>query len=84
MTGMTDEQHSDTWIKSKLTTTYALNRHLNPFKINVDATNGVVTLDGKVDSSVEPDLAVEIAKGMTGVSQVVDNLTIESELVVVE
>ena len=78
-TGSTDEQYSDTWIKSKLVTTYTLNQHLNPFDIKVDVKDGVVTLEGKVDSSVERDLAVEIAKGMTGVTNVVDKLSIESE-----
>ncbi|HHO48236.1 MAG TPA: BON domain-containing protein [Desulfobacteraceae bacterium] len=76
--GEPDEQHSDTWIKSKLVTTYTLNRHLNPFDIKVDVKEGVVTLEGTVDSAVERDLAVEIAKGMTGVSRVDDKLSIES------
>lgn len=76
--GEPEEQHSDTWIKSKLVTTYTLNRHLNPFNITVDVKDGVVTLEGKVDSPVERDLAVEIARGMTGVSRVDDKLAIES------
>lgn len=77
--GETTEQQSDVWIKAKLLTTYTLNQHLNPFEIEVDVKDGVVTLDGKVDSSVEQDLAVEIAKGTSGVKKVVDKLSVEPE-----
>jgi osmotically-inducible protein OsmY len=73
------EQQSDLWLKAKLVTTYTLNQNLNPFDIDVDVKNGVVTLGGKVDSSVEKDLAVEIAKGTSGVKEVRDELAIESE-----
>lgn len=79
MKGEPDEQHSDTWIKARLVTTYTLNRNLNPFDIEVNVKDGVVTLAGKVDSSVERDLAVEIARSVTGVTEVVDRLSIESD-----
>jgi osmotically-inducible protein OsmY len=77
--GMAAEQQSDGWVKAKLVTTYTLNPNLNPFDIDVDVEGGIVTLGGKVESSVEKDLAVEIAKGVNGVKEVRDNLVIEPE-----
>ncbi|MDP2716846.1 BON domain-containing protein [Rheinheimera sp.] len=44
--------------------------------IDVDADNGVVTLQGEVDSAAEKDLAVAIAKNTTDVSRVVDKLQV--------
>ncbi len=76
--GKTDGQYSDTWLKAKILTTYTLNQYLNPFDIHVEVYNGVVTLSGKVDSSVEKDLAVEIARGVKGVREVHDELAIQS------
>ncbi|HER62480.1 MAG TPA: BON domain-containing protein [Desulfobacteraceae bacterium] len=84
MAAETEEQLSDTWIKAKLLTTYTLNQHLNPFEINVAVDEGVVTLDGRVDSGVEKDLAAEIAKGISGVKKVVDNLTVEPDMSIPE
>jgi osmotically-inducible protein OsmY len=82
--GMAAEQQSDGWVKAKLVTTYTLNPNLNPFDIDVDVEGGIVTLGGKVESSVEKDLAVEIAKGVNGVKEVRDNLVIEPEAEVSE
>lgn len=71
------EQNSDTWTKAKLVTTYTLNRHLNPFDIDVDVQKGVVTLRGKVESSVERDLATELARSIEGVREVRNELAID-------
>jgi osmotically-inducible protein OsmY len=67
----------DAWITGKVETAYTLNRHLNPFTIDTDVTDGVVVLNGKVDTEIERDLAVEIARGIDGVVNVTDNLEIE-------
>jgi osmotically-inducible protein OsmY len=75
--GKSDERESDLWIKAKLVTSYTLNQHLNPFKLDVDVKDGVVRLGGKVDSDVERDLAVEIAKGTEGVKKVEEEIRIE-------
>ncbi len=69
-------EKSDVWMEAQLSTTYALNEHLNPFNINVDVTNGVVILTGEVESDVDRDLAGQIAQGMEGISQVRNNLTV--------
>ena len=44
--------------------------------IDVDAKNGVVTLQGEVESDAEKDLAVAIAKNTTDVSRVIDKLDV--------
>lgn len=67
---------SDVWAEASLTTTYTLNRHLNPFKIDTDVKNGVATLRGSVDSQVEKDLAEELALGVDGIKKVRNELKI--------
>jgi osmotically-inducible protein OsmY len=67
----------DIWIESKLVTTYTLNPHLNPFRIHVDVTEGVVTLSGKVESGVDRDLAEELARGIEGVKGVTNLIEID-------
>ncbi|MBN2850783.1 MAG: BON domain-containing protein [Erysipelotrichaceae bacterium] len=46
----TGEKYSDTWLKAKIVTAYALNDHLNPFVIDVDVDDRRVTLAGEVES----------------------------------
>ncbi len=74
--GASAQAPSDTWSKASLTTTYALNPHLNPFSINVDVQNGAATLSGTVDSEVDRDLAEELALGVDGIRQVVNRLQV--------
>lgn len=75
--GKKDEMQSDLWLKAKLVTAYTLNEHLNPFKLDVDVKNGVAYLGGTVDSDIERDLAVEIAKGVEGIKSVKDDIEVE-------
>jgi osmotically-inducible protein OsmY len=72
-----EDPHSDLWLKAKLVTAYTLNQHLNPFKLDVEIKNGVAHLSGAVDSDVERDLAVEIAKGVEGISAVKEEIRVE-------
>lgn len=59
-------------VKSKL----LLNDHTSGMDINVDSSNGVVTLSGTVDSREEADLAVQIAQNVDDTQQVNDHLQI--------
>lgn len=72
-----DKDNSDLWSKAKLTTTYTLNTHLNPFDIDVDVNKGKATLRGTVESSVERDLAEELALGIEGITTVDNQLKID-------
>jgi osmotically-inducible protein OsmY len=60
----------DTRLETQLWTIYALNRHLNPFKLDIEVRDGKATLGGEVEASVERDLAEQIALGIAGIEQV--------------
>jgi len=62
-------------VKSKL----AADPETSALRINVDTSNGVVTLSGAVPTAVEKAEAERIARNTQGVRQVVDNLTVEQE-----
>jgi osmotically-inducible protein OsmY len=71
------EASKDAWITGKIETIYTLNRHLNPFSINTDVDKGMVRLTGMVESDIDRDLAVELAKNVDGVVEVKSELMIE-------
>ena len=71
-----DDRSSDTWKEARIWTSYALNEHLNPFKLEVAVDKGRAVLTGTVQTDVERDLAIEIARSVNGVEDV------ESEIVV--
>lgn len=58
-------------------TAFALNRHLNPFTIDVDVENGSAKLTGTVENAVERDLAEQIALGIEGVKKVDNQLKLD-------
>lgn len=64
----------DASITMRIKTTYLFSRHLNPFRINADTRDGVVTLQGTVPSDIHRDLAVEIARNVEGVTEVENGL----------
>jgi hyperosmotically inducible protein len=68
---------SDTWLQAELATTYALNRHLGPFAVDTDVRSKVAYLSGTVETSVQRDLAGEIAKSIDGISSVENNIKVE-------
>ena len=67
----------DAWITGKIETLYTVNRHLNGFAIGTDVDKGMVHLTGLVESDIDRDLAVELAKSVEGVVEVKSDLTIE-------
>jgi hyperosmotically inducible protein len=60
----------DAYIHGKVEGAFALNSNVSAYQIDTDVKNGVVTLTGAVDSDVERDLAVEVARGIDGVTDV--------------
>jgi osmotically-inducible protein OsmY len=60
-------------------TAFALNRHLNPFTIEVDVESGSAKITGTVETSVERDLAEQIALGIDGVNKVDNQLKLDPE-----
>jgi hyperosmotically inducible protein len=67
---------SEGTITAKIKSKMVLDDHVKARIINVTTTGSVVTLTGAVESVAERDRAVQLAKDTTGVSQVVDKLTI--------
>jgi osmotically-inducible protein OsmY len=61
-------------------TAFALNRHLSPFKIDVDVENGSARLTGSVETAVERDLAEQVALGIEGVNKVDNQLQIDPQI----
>lgn len=61
---------SDTWITTKVKSTYMYSSNVNSSDIDVSTAKGVVTLKGNVDSGAEQALAIELAKNIKGVKSV--------------
>ncbi|SFB21359.1 BON domain-containing protein [Azotobacter beijerinckii] len=67
----TGEVVSDSWITSKVKSTFLADTSLGGMDIKVETTQGVVSLSGTVGSKAEKELAIQKAKtikGVTGVS----------------
>ena len=61
---------SDTWITSKVKSTFLADDSLSGMDIKVETNKGVVSLSGVVDSEAERDLAVSKAREIEGVTAV--------------
>lgn len=64
-----------------LQTALALNRLLNPFKIEVAIQGQTARLQGQVENEVERELAAQVALATAGIEQVDNQLQINPELV---
>ncbi|MBF7073423.1 BON domain-containing protein [Glaciecola sp. MH2013] len=71
-----EKEAKDAWIDGKAEATILFNGNLDSFDINTDVNNGIVTLTGKVDNSIEKELAEELILGIDGVSDVVNRLSV--------
>jgi osmotically-inducible protein OsmY len=79
------EQHSeegqsavkDAWLHGKLESALLFNEHLNSFDIDTDVKNGTAYLRGAVESDIDSDLAGEIAKSITGITNVENELVVD-------
>jgi osmotically-inducible protein OsmY len=64
-----------------LQTALALNRLLNPFKIEVQVEGGTAHLRGEVENEVERQLAEQVALATRGIEKVKNDLQVNAELV---
>ena len=64
-----------------LQTALALNRLLNPFKIEVAVQGQTARLQGQVENEVERELAAQVALATAGIEQVDNQLQVNPELV---
>ncbi|MEC5398798.1 BON domain-containing protein [Uliginosibacterium sp. H1] len=65
----------DATVNTKVKAALADNELTKARNINVDTRNGVVTLNGKVDSRAEVEQATAVARSIEGVSSVNNKLT---------
>ena len=68
---------SDTTINTAVKNKLAADPTTSAARINVDTSNGVVTLSGKVPTAAEKSEAERIARNTQGVTQVVNNISTE-------
>ena len=61
---------ADSWITTKVKSTYGYSSNVNGSDIGVSTNSGIVTLTGKVDSGAERALAIELAQNVRGVKSV--------------
>lgn len=64
------QQLNEARLEGQLWTAYSLNSHLNPFDLDVDVQGNTAVIAGKVNDSVQKDLAAEIALGTDGIEDV--------------
>lgn len=65
-----EEAVSDTWITSKVKSSFLADDSISGLDIKVETNKGVVSLSGVVPSDAERDLAVQKAKTIKGVHAV--------------
>lgn len=61
---------ADTWITTKVKSTYLFSENIDGNDISVSTDSGKVTLSGKVHSGAERALAIELARNIRGVTSV--------------
>jgi len=70
---------TDPCLKAAIASLYIRSPFLSPFALRISVENAVVTLDGTVSDEDKRDLAVEIARSIEGVREVVDHLQVDPE-----
>lgn len=73
------DESRDAWIHGSAQTSLMLNTNLNAFRISSSVEDGVVTLEGEVETSTDKALAEELVEGIEGVSRVDNNLEVRNE-----
>jgi len=73
------EQADDHLIASKVKAKFVGDPEINPFNIDVDSVEGVVTLTGRVDDGATRDEAVKLARETDGVRDVIDRIRVTTE-----
>jgi osmotically-inducible protein OsmY len=68
-------------LEGGLQTALALNRLLNPYKIDVRVEEKTAYLQGEVENQVERQLAEQVARATRGIESVENNLQVNAELV---
>lgn len=64
------EAISDSWITSKVKSSFLADSQISGMDIKVETNQGVVSLSGKVDTDAERELAIQKARDIEGVTSV--------------
>lgn len=74
-----DQPINDTWITTKVKSSLLADSDVAGLDVSVETVNGVVSLSGDVESQAQIDRAIEITRGIEGVTSVESsNLTLDS------
>jgi hyperosmotically inducible protein len=73
------ENVTDAWIVTKIKAKLSASGDVNPFNIDVDAVEGVVTLSGIVKKEEAKSEAERIARDTQGVKEVRNQIKVEAE-----
>lgn len=73
------DESRDAWIHGSAQTSLMLNTNLNAFRISSSVEDGIVTLEGEVETSTDKALAEELVEGIDGVRGVNNELTVRNE-----
>ncbi|MGA8753106.1 BON domain-containing protein [Candidatus Deferrimicrobium sp.] len=68
--------NSDLWLATKVKTTLLFHRNVNALKTEVSVKDAVVTLRGDAASEAQKELTTEYAKDVTGVKDVMNEMTV--------
>ena len=79
-TSKEEVQAKNLWREAKIESLLLVDTDLNNFSIDVEVEKEEAVLDGFVDSDTERDLAEEIAKSVSGIESVDNNLKIDKEI----
>jgi osmotically-inducible protein OsmY len=71
--------NSDIWLAMKVKTTLLFHRNVNAIATEVSVKDAVVTLRGDAASEAEKELATEYAKDVTGVKDVMNEMTVSGD-----
>jgi hyperosmotically inducible protein len=71
------ETTADAAITAKVNAAFAADQVVKARNINVDTVRGVVSLNGTVKSATERSRAMELARNVSGVTEVRDGLKVE-------
>lgn len=61
-------------------TSFALNKHLSPFKLSIKVSQGIASLEGTVENQIDRELAEQIALDTAGIVKVDNRLKVDATL----
>ncbi len=74
--GSISEKGSDAWLTTKVKTALLFHRNVSGIQTKVSSKDGVVTLEGEADTTLEKDLTSEYAKDIEGVKSVENKMSV--------